>query len=569
MSSNEEIDAKIVEEPFRVGWPGLTYLPSGIGKRCNYAQMCDLLGGSEGVRAFRDFAEYQVRFVTWNISETRSSHLPKKVVLVSTKWIDSDRRKWRQTAVLLVQKLQELQVYDDPIGVEIREYAYPRLMPIEADEDVLSVWESAIAPKAMSIMDEESTVWQGLSLVRHGSFDSPECPMTILIDAAHAEHEHWKPVATKIETAMQELQSPVSTVTVWQAQDPSHPECEMDSSMWKEPTMEVGHGCAAEGVVDSTGTLGGFLTLMSRTGKDTRLMLTSFDAVNSAKVSKALESDCGSAKSLSFSNSPSAYPVKVPSDLDFATQIRKIDEEITELERLWDTTRRDRSAFKEVIAARQKEKEEILAVKDQDRPAGNLRATSGFQLCHGDGKTCSLNWALLNIDPSRPYEDDFLLPSRGLARERRAVQWSLGHPTWALLDDYPTYSGMRRKFKTVVKVGRTTAWTHGRVNFATCFWKRTLQRCGASQAADGQPKYGEVLNCFRVEPYTEHGNFNEVPFAEPGDSDAIVRDEKTGAWIGLVFDFAWGCALMTPIVNVIKSIEEVTGEKVIVPHPIG
>lgn len=125
----------------------------------------------------------------------------------------------------------------------------------------------------------------------------------------------------------------------------------------------------------------------------------------------ALESDSESAKSLSLSDVPSAYPVKVPSNLEFATQIRTLDEEITESERLRDTTRRDRSACQEVITARQKEKEEILAVQDQDRPAGNLRATSGFQLCHGDGKTCSLNWALLNIDPSRPYEDDFLLPS--------------------------------------------------------------------------------------------------------------------------------------------------------------
>lgn len=286
VSSDEEIDAKIVEEPFRVGWPGLAVLPSGIRGRCTYVQMCDLLGGPEGVRAFRDFEESQTRFVTWYMCETRSSHLPNRLVKLSIKSIHCDRNQWRPIAVRLVQKLQELQVDDEPIGVEIREYAYPRLMPIEADEDVLSVWESAIAPKAMSIMDEESMVWRGLSLVRHGSFDSPEYPMTILIDAAHAEHEHWKSVTTKIETAMQELQSPVSKVAVWQAHDPSHPEMGLNPRMWKEPTMEVGDGCAAEGVMDSTETLGGFMTLRSRTGKDTRLMLTSFDAVNSPKLSK-------------------------------------------------------------------------------------------------------------------------------------------------------------------------------------------------------------------------------------------------------------------------------------------
>ncbi|KAK7524056.1 hypothetical protein IWZ03DRAFT_17090 [Phyllosticta citriasiana] len=124
---------------------------------------------------------------------------------------------------------------------------------------------------------------------------------------------------------------------------------------------------------------------------------------------------------------------------------------------------------------------------------------------------------------------------------------------------------------TVVKLGRMSGWTRGKRNFASAFWKEPRQE--DPEVGGSHDSYGVVTSCIRIEPYSESDgtkSLNPSKSAQSGDSGSVVRDEKTGTWLGLLFGAhpQDGWALMTPIDIIFESIEDVTGGRVVDPMPL-
>lgn len=186
--------------------------------------------------------------------------------------------------------------------------------------------------------------------------------------------------------------------------------------------------------------------------------------------------------------------------------------------------------------------------------AGRVRALSGFQyLTKPDGKKMALDWALAEVHPSRPVDLKF-------PRDNQ-VQGDLDLPFWA----WQEFSSCRKisSFKTgdVLKVGRATGWSSGEINYAEA-WLSLRKEEGHGTL--WEQEYGTVVNCMRIE--NPHGQ--QQAFSIRGDSGSMILDAVDGACVGLLFggDEGETYGLMTPIEDVIHSVEQVTGCKVVQPQ---
>ncbi|KAK8184269.1 hypothetical protein BC567DRAFT_217981 [Phyllosticta citribraziliensis] len=190
-------------------------------------------------------------------------------------------------------------------------------------------------------------------------------------------------------------------------------------------------------------------------------------------------------------------------------------------------------------------------------PAGTVKATSGFHV-HSDeaGKLFQLQWALVNIDPARKY-----LPfvfNRDRPRQNVHLEGPFGLPPWATSNVH-RFRAPSRDIDAVVKLGRVTGWSTGRLNHAPVFCRN-------------DPRLDKVDNsvycCYEVLPlFGASGWLGK--FADCGDCGSVIKNQSDGSWIGLIIGaHPSGWALMAPIDMVLKSIEDVTGQKVVEPKPV-
>ncbi|KAK7615193.1 hypothetical protein BKA81DRAFT_405307 [Phyllosticta paracitricarpa] len=591
--SDEEVDENIEDDSHRVGWPQFRPLPRTFVKIDDLAsfvsdshRIFDVLGSvltSQSVEfSGMEFGHMGTR---------GGSEPPLPTLLVAARNKSSGRTSWHLAVLRLVRKIQALVISNDDFGVEIVEELFPLYRPIEAGDPMIPIWENQIAPKVMEILEGKSLFWQCLSLVRLGGSHTPEPTRTISIESPVADAKNWKPVIFKIKNDIRRFYSSDINVMISQAQ-------KMDSAgyvqfnrnlwprMWSGP-MCVGDGLAPVETLDSTGTLGGFLKIELK-GKTTPLMLTNFHVIKVPKLESVLrpKNQKLPLKSTRFSEVPSPYIINVPAQMDSKESLRVLDGSIQNCDEIINSDANgpslkmkaefgDRTAqgnledFGKELAKYEEEKSKIKAT--MTRAAGSLMTTSGYQHLSKSGRCFTLDWAVLNIDPSRNFRPDTV------PRDKSSVQIADGMdlPSWTqgVMNDQK-FAGVRSKdgIDTVVKLGRMSGWTRGKRNFAPASWK-DLRQEDPEVGGWHQDSCGVVTSCIRIEPYSESDGtkfLNPSKFAQSGDSGSVVRDEETGTWLGLLFGAhpQDGWALMTPIDIILESIEDVTGGRVVDPVPL-
>ncbi|KAK8165243.1 hypothetical protein IWX90DRAFT_158672 [Phyllosticta citrichinensis] len=341
--------------------------------------------------------------------------------------------------------------------------------------------------------------------------------------------------------------------------------------------MSVGKVIAPAEAEDGTGTVGGFIQLRSKEGDTSHHILTNFHVIKTPRLQQHLEP--APLQSICLPRGSTAHPVKVPSHFDSKVMLESLDKSIqTWHAKVHDSYGGRPSCFdraemgdkgaqwqvedsKNRIEQHEKSKLEIL--ESSKRPAGAVRATSGYQHIGWNNKKLALDWALVEVDSSRLLA--YTLPS---SPETVLVQKDFDVPSWAN-DPEQRWSRSPQLSQEVVKLGRMTGWTCGRLGPATCFW-RSLAK-DDHEVGEWYDRYGTVVECLQVfgrfEEEKPHDSLrNPLLFAAGGDSGSVVKDFYTGAWVGLLFcAHRTGWALMTPMAAVMHSIESVTGEEVVDP----
>ncbi|KAI9762376.1 MAG: hypothetical protein M1840_001269 [Geoglossum simile] len=178
-------------------------------------------------------------------------------------------------------------------------------------------------------------------------------------------------------------------------------------------------------------------------------------------------------------------------------------------------------------------RDNLQKASDFDRPFGTVFATSGYKISPRIG--CSLDWALVDVEsirlgenkipefPGKPLGYDFL--------SERDVVSSMAPLT---LDDH------------VVKAGSTSRTTYGRVS-------HIKHDCNI-------PGNGSITSEYVV--VGQKGR----PFAFQGDSGAfVVNGNGKLAGILIAGQDQLGTAYVTPITEVMRDIQEVTGHEVTLP----
>ncbi|KAK7518849.1 hypothetical protein IWZ03DRAFT_158201 [Phyllosticta citriasiana] len=580
--SDEEVEENIVEENFRVGWPILQPLPTKFVECDSQEEEQELVTDWEQAsNAIHNILTSQsVDIHRFRLGRQRtagtSSLVPLVHVLAYNK--NSGRASWHNAVLRLARSLENFVVNDVQIHVEIVEYGYPRILPAATEDAPLDIWSNTIAPQVMGILARGSMLWQSMSLVRLSSAHHPDDSLSVLIEAADVFDPAWGNVRPEIAS---DLRSTSCKLAVWQMQaveglggrDPNTRNLHEDR--WG-PIMYPGDGIAPEEVEDSTGTVGGFVHLQSQDWTTNPHILTNFHVIKTPSLEESLRPY--PLRSMCLPRGSSPYPVKIPSHFDTSQMLKNYSSSLQSWHEYIHDRRGGRPSLVEkaemgiTLARLELEKAEKRVAEvhkcisqvdaSSKRPAGAVRATSGYQHVTFGEKKFPLDWALIEVEPSRLIN---CLPPAG-SYDNTLVQENFVSPPWSTQQADEKWTRFPKASSKVVKLGRMTGWTAARLGRPSCFW-RSLAK-DDDEVGDWYDQHGTVVECLQVFSHYE-GETTAEPFAAGGDSGSVVRDFYTGAWIGLLFGaHPSGWALATPMEAVIHSIEEVTGEKVVNPAPM-
>ncbi|KAK8213734.1 hypothetical protein IWZ01DRAFT_539657 [Phyllosticta capitalensis] len=193
-SSDEEFEAQIVDETFRIGWPYLQSLPVKFESPKSQEEygsfvfnLDDALASFHAVLASESVDVVAVDLGWQHTIGAKAD----KTLRVIAQGKPLGKSSWHHAALRLVRSAQELSVDGSPIHVEIVERGFPKLLPMAAEDTACQAWDS-LAPKIMDTLSQSSLLWQGLSLVRLGSASSADATPTVLIEAADIIDPRWE-----------------------------------------------------------------------------------------------------------------------------------------------------------------------------------------------------------------------------------------------------------------------------------------------------------------------------------------------------------------------------------------
>ncbi|KAK7605616.1 hypothetical protein JOL62DRAFT_633605 [Phyllosticta paracitricarpa] len=591
--NDDEIQANIFEEPHRMGWPRLIPHPSIIGHGSWSLSQARLQAIRKILQSLSvSFRELHCDQVTIMGGEPEQTPLSVFSVWANAK---TASEPWREAVLRIVALLsiKHPSQFERPISaVEIREVGYPLLAPIEAGDPCLNVWEGMLAPAVIKLMKWPRIDWESISLARFASSVSlTPGPVTLVITAFDVEDKRWEAfVLPKIRSLMEDLACGVEHVSLWQMSmlhihEPlSNPSGQalppfrqnLFPNSWRdEQWMLIGDGISAAGEKNRPGTVGGVVQLQAAGGKKTDCILTSFCAVLSERLVEASGPNQGSR---CFAREPFPFPVKVPAALDTTTLLEGCKAGVETWQELVEIAKKRLESSSGNVLDREEATMTFMKMASNDTaqflqsktkvqkyqalPAGTLKATSGIDLYFEEGKHFALNWALVKIDPLRSFLRCIF--NRDTSGHNVHFEGDFYLPDWAS-SDFNRFAAPGPKVDGVVKLGRMTGWSRGRLNHAVVLRRRTCLNTstGYGYRDDLIDRYYQVLPEFNATGV-------RGSFALTGDCGSVVRNETDGCWVGMIIGaHPRGWAMMTPMDKTLKSIENITGERVVDPKPVG
>ncbi|KAK7553733.1 hypothetical protein IWX47DRAFT_941832 [Phyllosticta citricarpa] len=573
--NDEEVRENIVEQVFRIGWPSLSPLPTEFTRCKNAEERSSFVANpADALQRFRNILASEsvdVFLLELGWQRTRGSKEGEHRVL---RVVASDKisgGSWYNAVVRLARSLEVLKVGGDQIHIEVIERGFPRLYPVKSEDPILDLWSTEIAPMVLEQLRLAAISWQSLILVYLGSISTVGEFPTMVIEADDVTDLAWDSICVELQSAIGRAQC---NLAIWQREKIHGTGHSTDSNLFQRmwtANLFPGDGIAPEGVSNGTGTVGGVVTLQPSDGRSKDYILTNFHVVNTKSLTEVLQPV--PLKSICFPRGHTAYPMKIPADMDTQAIISRERGPYEGL--LGDVNFREKGApslaeraeWGDTLAKRRvaecedaKEKFEVLRLEIEEHakcPYGHLRATSGYSHLKVQNLRLALDWALIEVDQRRDLR-------KTCPHANVLFQSGLSRPQW-VRNEEQKWTSRHDLPETVVKVGRMTGWTQGIPNRAEAYWK-PLER-NDYEVSDWEDNFGVVVNFIQILGTSEDDTRDILGvFAAAGDSGSVVRDLKTGAWVGLLLGahrVGWG--LMAPIEAVLMSIEDVTGEKVINP----
>lgn len=329
--------------------------------------------------------------------------------------------------------------------------------------------------------------------------------------------------------------------------------------------MGASIGFAAKHEEHGSGTMGGFITL-KKGNQEFQCGLTNHHVIRDERIDKISSRSKGQAI---YPDNPALLTMPhlfvSPSNEDHEGVCDRIRDPLLK--------RKGSALTTSYAVERVKELENDLRELEQfDRQIGALYAASGFRYTpgitynteeHGRKKEgvqsyhrWALDWALINLDSKeRMFENKTRTMSEKI-KPMTILKANDDCQKWSTFD-------VRRNTIDLIKRGRTTDWTAGRISSLPVRINPKEHR-GIAQPfgfTEDEPE-----SAWGLHPVPRKDKAQEEAVCEPGDSGSVFVQDENGTWVGLLFaELGSGSALMTPIDLVIRDIEWVTGARVVEP----
>ncbi|PSN68764.1 hypothetical protein BS50DRAFT_632642 [Corynespora cassiicola Philippines] len=444
----------------------------------------------------------------------------------------------------------------------------------------------------------EGHAWVTVDFLRCFSHLHGEIRPTVAISAADADDERWweitlpsikEAIAGRLELNLFCLKS-VFTTDIFHSEKPDV----LFRYRNYDPEIGIGASCGLGGS-ESTGTLGGRVTLQTKDGNQTHLGLTNFHVLLKGALfpqGKQITSQSQSilTSMIDKATGPGRVPANLaafsPSDNDHELFVAKMDRELNETRDLLDTAQEREIAFgrqpedgdsRRLAYAKAQFDAASLnrELADSPRRLGNIYAASGITVGshpHQPGDWI-LDWCLVQPDGARTIESQI-----------RTVDDFVKIPKGAAISKYQSISATETY--EVVKFGRSSGWTRGTIAGLSMVNPDQENSLVHSAILDPEsPSIANILMDVLDAPTLKDHQYvlchsmissdrSKRRFLLPGDSGCLVllNQDIEGAAVAVGLGFAenkaTGAAYMIPMDIVFQDIESVCGGRVVEPSMV-
>lgn len=365
------------------------------------------------------------------------------------------------------------------------------------DENVLSAFKSLRPAITEEVRSRTGTAWSSIAFHTRshvGIYPGPEKPTCIIFfhEGSQSDFDTLNSNLARImKTANVELYHEIQVGSVWEAWS-IRDKAKLYNTI--PETASNGASIGLKGDIERAGTLGGWLMLNIPKCPPVKVAITCHHLISGNDPANIQEMD---RTGLSIAQARKVPPLQIvyPAELDMRATIENLETQSSDPDSPAILTQHLQNACR--ISG--------------NPPIGQVIAASGIRL---NSNRRRMDWALIQVPGTKSRNNP--PPRTGLRLDDRAAFPKYGQESYMITaDSIIRQFGVMKKDSWVVKNGRTTAVTSGKVNSMT----RTIQWDSSFLLKESEEV--EVIGLTDV-------------FAHYGDSGSFVCDE-TGALVGLLF----------------------------------
>ncbi|PGH16505.1 hypothetical protein AJ80_05190 [Polytolypa hystricis UAMH7299] len=547
-NTTNEIDNRL---PYRKGWPKpLPILPLGY-EHLSSREVRELFPNKEEIEGFlkRHGVVFQFWFPCNRFNDWQRPDPENITLLIHCKGLEN----------LSVAALEEIRDSFQNSGwwhqVEFVDYDQVNapLRCISPDDPIVREWEETQKERVLRMIDDLE--WQTVDVFHCGTaIEKDECPVTVIISAWDATSDVWWEHVLPHIRAECGLEVRLLQASSMQATSPDDAATRLAVEAFTGP-LAIGGSLGPLGE-NGTGTLGGFIKLEWPDGKTEWLGLTNHHVVREDRLKKATKMH-GYFPPNHLLARDSCLLLVSPSDHDTDTWLSSVASTITQLETVVNgDPERGLIGLRAKVGLGEASKAEFLRrnltkidnlrsndarARNVNREAGSVIATSGYRTVEIDGRHWCMDWALVRLPTLRDI--DTALETHDMLCE--LDRWS----SKQLMAD-----------NRVLKQGRTTGYTEGRINGIETTVKIAISE--EQRNSDSSPRQGSAWAI--IDEPGEGTSMIGRSFSAPGDSGSLILDVN-GRVIGLLFATQNCITYFIPFASVMEDVQFVTGRRVLTP----